>query len=225
MLVSIEYIAHSVTGALFPTVRLISDPSLQTLVPINYGIALTNELEWLAKNQIISSIEFNDLENAGSKITSSNGGWYWTYQDSAVDFNSMFSYTTDSSGTKQWDSLVYVYSTSNTYCSDSFDFILPSDSLVAKTSTVITHTALKSIQPFTTRMISGNCFLTLSEKSESDASIVLFDLKGRIISRYVIPPNKVSAILPIGKGLAKGTYRVVYRSGSISASSSLVIDR
>jgi hypothetical protein len=206
MLVTLEYVPHQITKELFPSLRLTSDPSIQTLVKIDYTKAVVGELMWLTEIGIIKNLNSDKIKLVTEKLKNS-GSWYWTKQDSAISYNGVFTYKRDDSGVYHWDDVVYMDSRKNG-CGSYTDFALPSESL--STSFV--------------RMVSGGRYTpdALSVKVDKmgisiqrDASagrtadLRMVHLSGRVLFRkQVMFSENGTAMLSTG-GLHSGVYNLI----------------
>jgi hypothetical protein len=206
MLVTLEYVSHQITKELFPSLRLTSDPSIQTLVPIDYTKAVVAELKWLTETGIVQNFNSDKINLISDKLKGS-GNWYWTKQDSSISYNGVFTYKRDDSGGLNWDNVVYMDSRKNG-CGSYSDFALPPESLNASSVTTVSRghyipDALSIIADRQNIHIQQNTF------SVRTAEFQLVHLSGRVVyKKSVIFSESGKALLPIN-GLHSGMYTVI----------------
>lgn len=206
MLVTLEYVPHQITKELFPSLRLTSDPSIQTLVPIDYSKAVAAELKWLTETGIVQNFN-SDKTNFISDKLNGSGRWYWTKQDSAISYNGVFTYKRDDSGVLNWDNVVYMDSRKNG-CGSYSDFALPPENLNTSSVTTVSRAhnipdALSIIVDKQSIHIQQNTF------SAKTAELQLVHLSGRVVyKKSVMFSDSGKALLPIN-GLHSGMYTVM----------------
>lgn len=206
MLVTLEYAPHQITKELFPSLRLTSDPSIQTLLPIDYSKAVIAELKWLTETGIIKNLNLEKITLDATKLKSS-GNWYWTKQDSSISYNGVFTYKRDSDGLIKWDNVVYM-DTRKDGCGAYNDFSLPSEGLSA--SSIKSGNSVRNSQNELSVKVNRQCIQIQQYSLASKAAeLRLVHINGRVLERNrVMFSGNGTALLPTA-GLHPGVYNII----------------
>ncbi len=205
MLVTLEYAVHQITKERFPSLRLTSDPSIQTLVKINYSKYVTTELKWLSETGILKNFNSDKINLVADKL-SDGGSWYWTKQDSVISYNGVFTYKKDDTGVLHWDS-VYMDMRKDG-CGSYTDFALPSESLNASSVKILSRARYT---PDALSVNVGRQAIHIQRDAFAGrvTDICMVHLSGRVqFRKQVMFSESGNAVLSID-GLRAGVYNMI----------------
>lgn len=204
----------------FPSLRIVTDPQAVFEQPFNYSEAVVTELRWLLDNNIISGITEDQLLRIKESLLTRQGQ-YWTLQDTLLNYNSYFRYVKDTTGNWSWGAVES--SRKNGWCSSTFEFKLPPDTLRAdKILSVkkLSHTIPKAT--FSVNLTDRKCIVTFDKNTNEEGFLQLTDLRGRLIEKIRVPRHTIKSTFKISK-ISVGMYNLVYTAKGASKVSRIMI--
>jgi hypothetical protein len=218
-MVYIEYQQIYNTTQKFPSIKIVTDTSVQYIKAFDYGKAITTELKWLMEKKIINGITEKKLTLIEESMIKGQCQ-YWTLQDTLLDYSSFYTGTVDKDGNLKWGDVMSVKSR----CSSELEFKLPPNSIDGSTFVSPLKPASRIAgNEFSVKMTNGRCIVTLNKNAPTNAYIGILDLRGRVISKFAVPGNELIFALPFSERFPKGMYQVVYNANGSTKVSKLIV--
>lgn len=210
-LVSLEYFKDEYTNELFPSMRILINPTIMSAVPINRGQIVKSELEWLISKGIVTGIKSSTLDKIASDI-GTKSIQYWTFQDSAIYYNQFFEYTIDSEGKYLWTRNTVSSRLNN--CSSSYVFNPSTDPIDTSATSVIKKINSLKNEIMSVSVNDQSCKVFLNNVTSTESIFSIIDCKGRTVDRIKISSGKKEFTFGLRQSFADGMYYAVYQTGS-----------
>lgn len=221
LMVYLEYSRMALDASqVFPSMRIILDPSVKYANGFDYGKALATELRWLTDNKILSGVTektFSRIEQTMKNMR----GQFWTLQDSLVPYNGgLFYLNVNNFGELTWGDLVQIKRVS---CDSTLEFTLPPEPLSGGSTSTLPSQVIPDRETFSVKVTGNTYLIDLGRNSVSSARIEITDLKGRLMSSFTIPAHQQSIALQTPVKLSCGMYQVVLKTKERILRKTLVI--